>query len=216
MVAESGCELDPEAETIRFYTECLEEYFDGCPEGLSPEVGWMLGDVLHHAKRPGLMLDVACGHGRLLGEIPLGGLRYLGVDASAPLIEAGRHLYRDYDHEFRIANILSLSDAVPERADVCVSLFALSHISRPKIDRALREIRTVMKPDAVGLLQFIHGEGEQIASRQDMPHLPPGYRICLTYWTAETLASHLTGAGFEILEAVVDHAGYLDIRVRAV
>lgn len=214
MATEIEQSLDAEAETVRFYSECADNYLDGAPWGMDPEVEFMLYDLLREAGSGALLLDIGCGHGRLVGEIYLSE-RYLGIDASEPLIEIARRRYQKPNVEFRVGNMLSLSEVVTEQADVCVSFYALSHISRARTDDALREIRKVMKLGGTGLLHFIHGEKDAVVTKEQLADIPEGYRLCLTYWTAETLTPRLNESGFEVLRTHEDGM-YITFMIRAI
>jgi cyclopropane fatty-acyl-phospholipid synthase-like methyltransferase len=201
MPAETNESIDFEAETVRFYGECVDAYLQGAPYGIRPHIEWTLVELLRDAGPNALLLDIGCANGRLAGyAVGLGAKRYLGVDAAESLLEMARRDYPYPDTEFRQANILSLSQVLTVKADVCVSCYTLSHISRAKIDTALTEIRAVMKSGATGLFEFVYGDEEVLASKEEMPHLPEGYRVGLAAWNPESLTPHFITCGFEVLE----------------
>lgn len=211
----SGTHL--EDETVRFYRECVEAYLGGAPFGIRPYIEEAMAALLQQAGHDPLLLDIGCGSGRLVQYVlDLGVNRYIGIDASEPLLELARQEYETPGIEFRNENILSLSRAMPERVDVCVSCYALSHISRANFDTALREIRAVMKDGGTGLLEFILGDEEVVATKEEIPDIPDGYKLNLTYWTLETIGPYFARNGFEILDEPNAEEYLLTLKVRAI
>lgn len=177
----------------------------------------MLVDIIRDVGPDTVFLDIGCGYGRLYWDIrTLGIQNYLGVDASHPLLEMARSVLSHTGAEFGHADILSLSSAVTRPVDICLSLFTLSHISRPNIDVALSEIRAVTKTGGRCLLQFIYGNEDIMADNDHIPQLPNGYRVCLTEWTEETLSPHFPKNGFEIVKVSGCNSGYITFSVKAV
>ena len=86
------------------------------------------------------------------------GYKYVGIDASQELLKIARQtasaaqfLYSTvYDMPFE-----------KETFDAFTSWAMLPHVSKDRIDEALRSIRRVLKPEAVGFMAMREGEGEK-------------------------------------------------------
>jgi SAM-dependent methyltransferase len=91
------------------------------------------------------ILDVGCGNGRLVGSLPPDkSFVYLGVDNSPEMLARAIRNYPGKN--FKAANILSLTEAVPDRFDLVVAAAVLHHLpGEEQRLLALRQLGEVTK-----------------------------------------------------------------------
>lgn len=109
------------------------------------------------------VLDIGCGNGKITSEIaarlPRGSV--VGVDPATAMIAFATHHFPPAIHpnlRFVVADVRNLP--FREEFDLVVSFNALHWV--PEQDRALRSIRTVLKPTGRTLLQFVP-QGDRVS-----------------------------------------------------
>ena len=130
------------------------------------------------ARNPARVLDVGCGEGWLCRAITGHGVEAVGVDASAPLIEAARAAGGATYHLLAYADLGS----VPNRLghfDAAVCNFSLLDADLAPL---LRALRAAVQSDGVLLIQTVH----PWTARGEAPYRDG--------WRTETFAGF--GAGF--------------------
>ncbi len=149
-----------------------------------------------HLKRDMNVLELACGTGQL--SYPLSGRVRLweATDFSPAMITEAKKKNHSSRLHFSIQDATALPYA-PESFDAVVIANAL-HIM-PNPDKALAEIRRVLKPE--GLLfapTFVRGEGTGFRARVRLMELA-GFR---TYhkWDARAFVEYLSGHGFTVFD----------------
>lgn len=110
----------------------------------------------------GEIIDVGCGHGRLvsiLGDLGILRENYLGVDPALVQLELARELHPDL--KFEAGDFYSIGETYPARFDGFFSNFVLMHTPKNRLNEALSSLRACLKLNAVGILITPFGEGIQ-------------------------------------------------------
>lgn len=101
----------------------------------------------------GRVIDVGCGHGRLipiLGDLGIVRENYLGVDPASAQIELAQELHPGI--KFEVGDFYGIGEIYPNRFDGFWSNFVLMHIPRIRLGEALTSLRACLKLNAVGIL----------------------------------------------------------------
>jgi 2-polyprenyl-3-methyl-5-hydroxy-6-metoxy-1,4-benzoquinol methylase len=105
------------------------------------------------ALAPSRVLDLGCGEGWLARALAAGGVEVVGVDASAPLVEAACRAGGGEFHVCSYAELAASSARFGDPFDVVVANFAL--VGDP-LDDALGGARALLKPGGALVIQTVH------------------------------------------------------------
>src|SRR5439155_3125750 len=130
----------------RIFTDIYRTNAWGHPESRSgPGSTLARGTAVRHALlqvlaelRPHTLLDAPCGDFNWMSEVPLPGMRYVGVDVVAELIERNRRLYAGNARRFLTLDMTL--EPLP-RADLVFCRDGLVHLSFADIFKALAQFR---------------------------------------------------------------------------
>ncbi|KQT52821.1 MULTISPECIES: class I SAM-dependent methyltransferase [unclassified Aureimonas] len=92
-------------------------------------------------------IDIGCGEGRFCRMLRRSGLRPVGIDPTAELIERARRLDPDGDYRIGKAEALNVAD---QSFDLAVSYLSLIDI--PDLPRAISEFNRVLRPGGTLLI----------------------------------------------------------------
>lgn len=171
---------------------------------------FFIGTYVHKGDR---VLDLGCGNGRLVRQLPFDPSTYKGVDISEELIAIARK--ENPDHDFQkidTEGVLPLSDA---SFDVVVSIAVLHHLTPRMAHQMLTEARRVLRPGGVLIVTawdlwnkkrmpfLLHtwlrgklGLAADLPFRADSEtYMRPCY-----WWRKGSLLRVAKGAGFSIVE----------------
>jgi SAM-dependent methyltransferase len=139
----------------------------------------------------GKVLEIGSGSGRDAKELKKYGYDYIGIDISQGLLQEARKNipeaaflhYSIYDlHCFRTY------------FDGFWSVATLLHIPKARIDEALQNIYSSMKPHAIGLISLKEGDGEQFEKEGNAQRF-------FAYYKEEEFAEILKKNKFKIIKA---------------
>ncbi len=134
----------------------------------------------------GKILEIGSGAGREALELIAMGYEYVGVDASSELLKIAQKT--SPLSSFFHATVYNLP--FPQKTfDAFSSWSMLPHIPRHRLTEALRSIKRVLKPEAVGFIAMREGEGER---------LEPETGRWFSYYAQEELEKILQGHGFKV------------------
>lgn len=103
---------------------------------------------------PRSILDAGCGEGWLCRAVEGRGIRAVGFDGSAALIEAAREAGTGQYHHLRYRDVAELSTLLaPEAFDVAVFNFSLLD---EEIEAVLRHVASVVRPGGRLVIQTVH------------------------------------------------------------
>jgi ubiquinone/menaquinone biosynthesis C-methylase UbiE len=114
-------------------------------------------------------------------------------DVSEELLKVARE--RMPNQTFIQQSVYDLS--FPEKFDGFWASAVLLHIPKIRINEALRSIKSVIKPGAIGFISLKAGEGEQVTKHK--LNDSKGLERLFVYWSKEDFTEVLNKNSFEIL-----------------
>jgi SAM-dependent methyltransferase len=166
-----------------------------------------------HFPKPGRLIDLGCGTGRLLVHFARRGFSCLGIDLSSAMLDVVRQkAEREHLPVDRMqANLVEL-DPLPNAAfDYAACLFSTLGMIRGRDNRArfLAHVRRVLKPGGVFVLhahnvrfRFGWRSGKRGSEPGDrtMPQHRGGAELTLHHYSRQELMGELAAAGFWVRE----------------
>src|SRR6476620_2848361 len=166
-----------------------------------------------HFPKPGRLVDLGCGTGRLLIHFAARGFLCLGVDLSEAMLNVAKQkaTAAGVAIETLKANLVEL-DALPSASfDYAACLFSTLGMIRGADNRRgfLMHVRRILSPGGVFVLhahnahyRFGRGLGKRGAEAGDrtMPQVRGGADLTLHHFTCRELVGVLTDAGFRVRE----------------
>jgi SAM-dependent methyltransferase len=170
----------------RFKDEMDDKPFDrDCLDRLAREVGEL-----------GSICDLGCGPGQIARYLHRQGVKSLGVDLSAKMVDEARRLNPEiYFHQ---GDMLSLPDADQSWGGIA-AFYCIIHIPRGQIVDALHEMKRVLKPGGVLLLTFHVGtEIEHVDKFFEKP-----VNLDFAFYMPNEMEGWLNEAGLELEETLI-------------
>ena len=192
----------PRSELESSYDRVAEEYVCEFFEELKRKpfdrelLDQFAGSLLDH----GSVCEIGCGPGQIARYLRDHGIEMCGVDLSPEMIKQARHLNPDIPFERGDMLALNLPDAA--LAGV-VCFYAIIHLQREDVTRALKGMNRILKPGGKLLISFHGGEGE--LHRNEWYNQP--ISIDITLFETEEMSGYLEAAGFEV-ERMVERNPY--------
>jgi len=143
----------------------------------------------------GEVCEIGCGPGQIARYLKDRGVRIIGIDLSERMIHAARELNPDIS--FTQGDMLAL-DFPDASLSGIVSFYALIHLKRDQVSRALKEIFRVLEPAGRLLVSFHGGEGE--LHRDEWYGEPVAIDVILM--TRNEMIEYLNAAGFSDAEVI--------------
>lgn len=158
-----------------------------------------------HFAKPGRLIDLGCGTGRVARHFVPRGFEYLGVDLSDEMLAMARE-YAPAPASFQKANLVDLDGIADESFDWACCLFSTLGMIRGDGNRrsALIAARRVLKPGGTLILhvhnRWFHGLGWKRFRTGDltMPQAYGGAALTLHHYTRRGILRLLAEAGFEV------------------
>ena len=137
----------------------------------------------------GLVLDVGCGPGRVVGLLHDRGLPVIGIDLSPRMIEVARRDHPGLDYRVGSMTDLDLPDG--ELTGI-ISWWSIIHLPRDVLPHAFAEFHRVLAPGGILLMGFHVGT--------DTTHKTSGYgglpmNVHVHRWQHEALTEIAVAAG---------------------
>jgi len=144
----------------------------------------------------GVICDMGCGPGQIARYLRGRGMKVCGVDLSPEMVRQARRLNPEI--AFQQGDMCALADIADKSYGGIAAFYAIVHIPRPSVVRALQELRRVLRPHGVLLLAFHIGQG--------VKHVEEllGKEVAVDFFFFETgeVKEYLRTAGFEVEEAI--------------
>jgi SAM-dependent methyltransferase len=146
-------------------------------------------------KDQGPAADVGCGPGHVARYLHERGVRMVGIDLSAQMIEQARALNPGIDFARGDMRKLDLADG--SLAGV-VAFYSLIHIPREEVTEVLRELARVLRPDGLLLVGF--HVGTQVLHLDDWWERPVS--VDFVFFEPAEMRGYLEAAGFRVDEVL--------------
>jgi SAM-dependent methyltransferase len=137
---------------------------------------------------------VGCGPGHIGAYLARAGLDVCGVDLSGELVARARRLYPDLT--FAQGDMRSLDVEDCSWAGIA-AFYAIIHLLREDVPRALAELARVLEPGGWLLLAFHLGEGHVYVEEMLGEPVP----MYATLFEADEMRVMLAAAGFDVVES---------------
>jgi len=148
----------------------------------------------------GLVCEIGCGPGQIARYLHDRGVNMCGIDLSPEMIKFARQLNPNIS--FEPGNMLELD--VPDASLTgIISFYAVIHLERQDVTRALEQMYWALKPDGKLLISFHGGQGQ--LHRDEWYGRPVSIDVNL--FETDEMSGYLTAAGFEI-ERIVEREPY--------
>ena len=151
----------------------------------------LLDEFAAATRGQGQVCELGCGPGQIARYLKNRGVEMCGIDLSQAMVNCACRLNPDIS--FAQGDMLALDIPDSSLAGI-VSFYAIIHLRREDMTRALREMRRVLKPGARLLVSFHGGEGE--LHRDEWYEEPVS--IDFTLMTSEEMRDYLETAGLEV------------------
>jgi ubiquinone/menaquinone biosynthesis C-methylase UbiE len=148
----------------------------------------------------GKVCEIGCGPGQIARYLLDRGVNMRGIDLSDEMVKCARRLNPDIS--FEQGDMLALNFKDASFAGL-VSFYAVIHLKRPDMTRALKEMRRVLQPGGKLLVSFHGGAGE--LHRDEWYGQPVS--IDVTLMTSEEMAHFLAAAGLAV-EKIIEREPY--------
>ena len=163
------------------------EYFDELSR--KPFDRELLDRFAESVSGAGEVWEIGCGPGQVARYLKDRGVRICGIDLSEKMVNAARG--SNADILFARGDMLAL-DFPDNSLSGIVSFYAIIHLKRADVTRALKEMFRVLEPAGQLLVSFHGGEGE--LHRDEWYGEPVS--IDVTLMTHEEMLGYLRAAGF--------------------
>src|SRR2546425_2688464 len=187
-----------EASYDRVGKRYVDEFFDELER--KPFDRQLLHQFAEIVGTQGKVCEIGCGPGQIARYLQDRHLNMCGVDLSEEMIKWANRLNPDISFQRGDMRALEIPDAY--LAGI-VCFYAIIHLRREDVPRALTEMHRVLKPGGGLMLSFHGGEGE--LHRDQWYELPVSIDICL--FEREEMAVYLEAAGFEV-ERILEREPY--------
>lgn len=160
----------------------------------------VLNEFAKNVRHQGLVCEIGCGPGQIARYLKDLGVDVYGVDLSLGQIKCARRLNPDVT--FEQGDMLALD--IPEASLAGIVVFyAIIHLKREDVTRALKDMHRALKPGGILLVSFHGGTGE--LHREEWYEKPVS--IDVTLMDKDEMTGYLKAAGLEV-ERIVEREPY--------
>jgi 2-polyprenyl-3-methyl-5-hydroxy-6-metoxy-1,4-benzoquinol methylase len=131
--------------TIDGYDKTASDW-DKTRQNFWPE---LIGEIKKYIKINTRILDLGCGNGRLIKELEVFNIDYVGIDPSKELIKIAKEKYPEKN--LQVFNGLDLKSFESESFNQVISIAVLHHIPPEKVLEWLKEVNRVTKQNTTSI-----------------------------------------------------------------
>jgi SAM-dependent methyltransferase len=195
-MGESQSELEASYDRV---AENFAEDFRG-ELGRKPFDRELLDGFAESLRGEGRVCEIGCGPGQIARYLHDRGVEMCGVDLSREMVRLARQL--NHDIPFERGDMLELDVPAASLAGI-VCFYAIIHLRREDVPRALAQMHRALRPGGRLLISFHGGEG--------VLHRAEWYgkqvSIDVTLFGGEEMSGYMAAAGFEV-ERVAERGPY--------
>lgn len=186
---------DPKSEIEASYDRVAEDYAAEFLRELrrKPFDRMVLDRFAEEARGEGMVCDLGCGPGHIAQYLKDRGVEMRGIDLSSEMVNQARRLIPEIP--FQRGDMLNLDLESGSLAGI-VAFFAIIHLRRDDVPRALSSMHASLKPGGRLLLSFHGGTG---TIHRDQWYGKP-VSIDVTLFESEEMRRLLESNGFEAVE----------------
>ncbi len=160
----------------------------------------LLDSFAESVRGRGAVCEIGCGPGQIARYLKDKGVDVHGIDLSRQMVNCAKELNPDIT--FRQGNMLSLN-AVDGSVAGIVSFYAIIHLKREEVTKALKEMHRVLQAEGKLLVSFHGGEGE--LHRDEWYGEPVSIDVSL--FSSDEMKGYLESAGFDV-ERIAEREPY--------
>jgi ubiquinone/menaquinone biosynthesis C-methylase UbiE len=191
-------QLDLEASYDRVAANYADEFFSELER--KPFDRELLDEFARRIAGIGQVCEIGCGPGQISRYLKDSAADVCGIDLSPEMVKQARRLNPDI--QFESGDMLALECADASFGAV-VSFYAIIHLQREDVIKALREMNRVLHPGGLLLLSFHGGEG---SLHRDQWY-DKAVSIEVSLFTKDEMSGYVQAAGFEI-EKILEREPY--------
>jgi ubiquinone/menaquinone biosynthesis C-methylase UbiE len=191
-------QLDLEASYDRVAANYADEFFSELER--KPFDRELLDEFARRIVGIGQVCEIGCGPGQISRYLKDSAADVCGIDLSREMVKQARRLNSDI--QFESGDMLALKCADASFGAI-VSFYAIIHLRREDVIKALREMNRVLHPGGLLLLSFHGGEG---SLHRDQWY-DKAVSIEVSLLTKDEMSGYVQAAGFEI-EKILEREPY--------
>ena len=191
-------QLDLEASYDRVAANYADEFFSELER--KPFDRELLDEFARRIRGIGQVCEIGCGPGQISRYLKDSAADICGIDLSHEMVKQARRLNPDI--QFESGDMLALKCADASFGAI-VCFYAIIHLRREDVKKALQEMNRVLQPGGPLLLSFHGGEG---SLHRDQWY-DKAVSIEVSLFTKDEMSGYVEAAGFEI-EKIVERDPY--------
>ena len=152
----------------------------------------------------GVICDMGCGPGQAARYLFGQGVQVCGVDLSPGMVERAQRSHPGIP--FQQGDMLALDGVADAAYGGVAAFYSIIHVQRPDLNRALGELKRILRPGGILLLTF--HIGREVVHREEW--LGEEVSIDFIFFETEEMKDRLHAVGF-VLQEVIERDPYREV-----